>query len=91
MLAGIDLVRPEEAVVSQMFHPVSKPACHASDGKDRGKLVNGDAKLVVDHTRIEIDIRGNTLGTDVFVDDPFYFLRHSVQRVLAFDLKEVIG
>src|SRR5262245_56431472 len=62
VLADVDLLRPEDAVILELLQPVGQPAGHAGDGKDRREQVAGNAQGIVDNARIEIDVWVNALG-----------------------------
>src|SRR2546430_16639279 len=48
VLPLVDLVRPVELVLLQLFQPMGQPACDPGHGKDRGEHVAGDAHLLID-------------------------------------------
>src|SRR5579884_3070060 len=62
VLADVDLLRPEDAVVLELFQPVRQPADHARDGEDRREQVARDAQGLVDDAGVEVHVGVDALG-----------------------------
>src|SRR6516164_9160357 len=71
--ADVDLLRPENAVVFQLFEPVREPAGDAGDGENWCEYIAGNAKCLIDDAGIEIDVGIDALGSQ-YADGDFFKL-----------------
>src|SRR6185437_14883831 len=79
VLADVDLLRPEDAVVLQLFQPVRQPTDDASNGEDRREQVARDADAQVDAARVEIDVRIDALGAEDAGSNALHFEGQLIQ------------
>mgnify|MGYP006109207221 FL=1 len=67
----VDLSRSDDLVIGVFneFRPVSKPSCESGEGEEDGEHLSGDAKGLVDNSRVEIDVRVKLSLDEVLVGE----------------------
>src|SRR5262245_13409922 len=68
-MTGVDLARPTDARVGVLAHlePVRDPAGQAPEREHHREHVHGDADRLVDHARVEVDVRVELALDEVLV------------------------
>lgn len=61
MLTGIDLVRPEQLIFTQLFQPMGELTRHPRHGKERCEEIDINPHLVVDDAGVKIHVRIDAL------------------------------